>query len=111
MTGQLSFDDPCARLTDPVTSHEAARSVAPRAGTDRAKVLQTLLDAGQPITDFKLAELLGRAQTSVGVRRGELTRQGLVEAAGIGTSPSQSKCITWRLTVEGRRVAQGLDTE
>jgi hypothetical protein len=91
---------PTARQSDPDTSHEAASRVAPKASTDRLRVLHCLQDAGaQGKTDFELAEELGGLQTSLGVRRGELVKLGLVENSGTRrNSPSGSPAIVWRVT-------------
>jgi len=64
----------------------------------------------EPLSDFDLAErasqALGRPvkQTSLGVRRGELTKLGLVTDSGLkGTSDTGSKCIRWVLTPAGQK--------
>ena len=92
---------PTARHSDPETSHQAARDAAPNAGTNRALALATL-QAALPdgLTDFELAELTGVAQTSIGVRRKELERAGLVVATiDRRPSPSGSAAIVWKATV------------
>lgn len=92
------FDPPRARSTDPLTSHLAARDASRNAETNRAKALRLLRDAGNlGLTDFELAELTGIAQTSIGVRRGELVKAGLVERTALRRpSPSGSAAIVWR---------------
>lgn len=105
---QLSLDDaPRARATDPSTSHEAARRV--KAGTDKAAVLRVHHNHPGGLTDFELADRMGRAQTSVGVRRGSLVRDGLVVATETRrATPSGAMAIVWRITPDGVDVARQL---
>jgi len=94
-----------ARHTDPDTSHEAAERASAHAEGDRRRVLALLAEHG-PLTDFDLARLTGRKQTSVGVRRGELRDAGLVEQHDrSGVSDTGSPCIRWTLTSAGRQAA------
>lgn len=88
---------PTARRTDPATSHQAADRAAGHAQADRERVLALLAERG-PLTDFELAALTGRKQTSIGVRRGELVKAGLVrEYDRTGISDTGSPCIRWAL--------------
>lgn len=94
-----------ARRTDPDTSHEAAARASAHAEGDRRRVLALLAEHG-PLSDFDLARLTGRKQTSVGVRRGELRDAGLVEQYDrTGVSDTGSPCIRWALTSAGRQAA------
>jgi hypothetical protein len=101
VTDQLTFDSlvPTARHSDPETSHQAAALAEPRAKTNRAYALRLLLEAGaNGLTDFELAERSGIAQTSIGVRRGELVKQGLAARhpdAITRHSPSGASSIVW----------------
>lgn len=98
MTGQLSLLDPAARVTDPATSHQAAADARPHAGNDRDLVLGILRQHG-PLTDFEIAAIAGRQQTSLGCRRKDLCRLGLVEWAGTTRpSPSGSPARVWQVT-------------
>lgn len=107
----FDFETPTARATDPRTSHEAAASVRPRAGSSRARALVALAAAGTSgLTDFELADRTGVPQTSIGVRRKELTRAGLVEPTELRRpSPSGTPALVWVITplgeLEARRVA------
>jgi len=104
-----SHVEPSARATDPITSHMAAKAQTPaKVRTEHRLVLELL--AMEPMSDFQLAAMasqsLGRTvkQTSVGVRRGELVRIGLVRDSGRkGTSDTGSACIVWELTQAGRK--------
>ncbi len=84
--GQEPSQPPPTR-PDSATSQAAAERVAPTAGTRRATVLSALAAIG-PATDHEVAAYLGWIRDSVGPRRNELVKHGLVVAAGIGTSPS-----------------------
>jgi hypothetical protein len=103
------FGPGAARNTDPDTSWEAAYRFLAGKATDRRKVL--LLHARYPhgMTDFELAERMGRQQTSVGKRRGELRDKGLIEATPLRrNAPSDSPAIVWRITRFGQAVAAEL---
>ena len=95
---QLSLTDwqKHVRRTDPDTSHRAARTTRPNAGTNRAVALDVLQRWPAGLTDFELAEITGLQQTSIGKRRGELRDAGLVRDTGRRRpSPSGSPSIVW----------------
>jgi hypothetical protein len=89
---------PVARSSDPSTSWQAAEIAEINAGTNRALALEALRAAGAAgLTDFQLAEITGVQQTSIGKRRGELVRMGLVVGTGeTRPSPSGSPALVWR---------------
>lgn len=99
-----------ARRTDPDTSHAAASlQTVNKVRTEHRVVLELL--QWEPLSDFDLAkrasEALGRPikQTSIGVRRGELVRTGLVCDSGRkGKSDTGTACILWQITNSGRQV-------
>jgi len=70
---------PGSRTTDPETSHIAANAKPNLKAHDRFLVLKTHFWHPAGLTDFELAAILGRQQTSVGKRRGELRDAGLIE--------------------------------
>ena len=76
------------------TSEEAAISMAPKAGTLRAKVLEEIKRG--PKTDEQLIDALGRSASSVRPRRVELMDLGLVEPAGTAVTRSGRKALLWR---------------
>jgi hypothetical protein len=86
------------RVTDPDTSHDAALDYdeATR-DTDRARALRALREAGaEGLTDYELAERIGRQQNSAGKRRGELRDRGLVTDSGRRRpAPSGASAIVW----------------
>ena len=107
--GDTLFDDPAARHTDPITSHQAASRKKITAGSDRAHAL--IVHARHPhgLTDFELADILQRQQTSAGKRRGELRDAGLIEETEYRrNAPSGSPSIVWRITEAGKKFAEGL---
>lgn len=88
---------PAARRTDPDTSHQAAAAAKRKAPTHRELALRALVANRWGLTDFELAHVTGVPQTSIGVRRKELVRAGLVEATKERRpSPSGSPSIVWR---------------
>lgn len=99
-----------ARRTDPATSHAAGASIS---SERRRQVHQHILDVlatHGPCTDFDLARLVGPLvgypikQTSVGVRRKELVRLGLVADSGTrGSSDTGATAIRWQITTAGRK--------
>lgn len=93
--GQEPSQPPPAR-PDSATSQAAAERIAPTVGTRRATVLSALAEIG-PATDYEVAAYLGWIRDSVGPRRDELVKHGLVVAAGIGTSPSGNPATRWRV--------------
>ena len=106
---QHTLDDwmdsqPRTRGTDWSTSIDAANSL--RATSDRLLALRTLVDHPAGLTDFELAAMTRKQQTSIGKRRGELTRAGLVEVALNENgkpvkrhAPSGALALVWRPTV------------
>ncbi len=108
--GQPSlFDTPMARLSDPETSHMAAVVAIGNAATNRDRALHALRVAGfRGLTDYELEAVTGVRQVSIGVRRGELVKAGLVERQLVicpesltllpgrrMSGPSGSQCAVW----------------
>jgi hypothetical protein len=61
------------------------------------------------LTDFELADIMGRQQTSAGKRRGELRDIGLVSDTGYRRpAPSGSMAIVWAITRQGVTVSAWL---
>lgn len=93
-----------ARNSDPETSHLAGQNLDLK-GEHRIKALLAL-DDGDKLSDFDLEKETGIAQTSIGVRRGELCKAGLVEDSGErGKSPRGASVILWRCTERGHQIA------
>jgi predicted transcriptional regulator len=91
------------RNTDPETSHQAAARAPSVRANDRRAALIAHVENPAGITDFELAEIVGRQQTSAGKRRGELRDLGLIEDSGLRrAAPSGSSSIVWRITMRGR---------
>ena len=117
---QITLDEylaqlPRTRVMDWSTSIAAAAGVNLSAG--RLLALRTLAEHPAGLTDFELAEITGRQQTSIGKRRGELYDAGLVEAATNERgeivkrpSPSGALSIVWRITALGLQYLEVRDT-
>lgn len=107
--GDMPYEDlfgPAARLTDPDTSHAAADYPKLLRRQDRIDTLLQHHSHPAGLTDFELAALMDRQQTSVGKRRGELRDLGLIADSGQRrAAPSGAGAIVWRITDEGRREA------
>lgn len=74
------FSAPSWRTSDPATSRDAAVLNLPNRGAHQALALAALRAAGEVgLTDFELELETGVKQTSIGKRRLELLRAGLVE--------------------------------
>lgn len=96
------------RAGDLPTSRDAAKLARLSAGILRAACLFALVESGD-LTDFELAEKVGRQQTSAGKRRGELVAEGYVEASGEKRpAPSGALSMVWRATDAGRAKAREL---
>lgn len=89
---------PAARSTDPATSRAAARRTTANDGQRAA--LAALAAAGPAgLNDFELAARTGRKPTSIGVRRKELLRAGLVASTGQRRpSDTGSPAMVWAIT-------------
>lgn len=100
-----------ARASDPTTSHDAFKR--PGRAVDRLKVLMVhAKHARDGLTDFELAELVRRQQTSAGKRRGELRDKGLIqETAHRRPAPSGTLAIVWKITPDGMREALTMLTD
>lgn len=97
------MNNPNVRPTDPDTSHAAAARKPSRRLIDRQACL--VIHASHPagLTDFELAVMMNRQQTSAGKRRGELRDAGYIEDSLIRRpAPSGSNAIVWRVTEAGR---------
>lgn len=95
MTHQLTL--PLARATDPGTSHGAAAQTKARAPRHRELALKVLREHPEGLSDFELAAITRVPQTSIGKRRLELQRMGLVAATDERRpSPTGTPAMVWR---------------
>lgn len=106
MNAPTLFDDlnsthtPTHRTNDLDTSKSAGNI---ERATDRRRALALHQAHPGGLTDFELAELMGRQQTSAGKRRGELRDIGLVVDSGRRRlAPSGASAIVWQITAAGR---------
>lgn len=97
---------PMTRRNDRSTSKAAAASVKKTAG--QLLALRTLALHPDGLTDFELAAKTDGQQTSIGKRRCDLYKVGLVEEARDAQgnvikrpAPSGSPATVWRLTLAG----------
>ena len=98
---------PGARITDAVTSHQAADRNLLLRRHDRVECLLAHYHNPRGLTDFELADIVGRQQTSAGKRRGELRDAGLiVETDERRAAPSGSPAIVWRINDAGIAAAR-----
>ena len=98
---------PGARTTDPETSHLAADAHPGIRAKDRKMVLQAMAANPEGLTDYELADIVGRQQNRAGKRRGELRDAGLVEETlERRPAPSGASAIVWRITATGALLAQ-----
>ncbi len=80
-------------------SQAAAAKVSPTVSYRRAIVLAGFREIG-PATDYEVAEHLGWIRDSVGPRRHELVKAGVIVSVGIGRSPSGIRATLWTLASE-----------
>lgn len=108
MTEQLpiDFEAPRAAKADPWTSHAAAKDATLKASAGRMAALACLMR--KPMNDFQMAEATGLQQTSIGKRRLECQRAGLVQPLlnRLGKqeatrAPSGSRSLVWQITEAG----------
>jgi hypothetical protein len=111
MPDLLDFAARAVRNNDPDTSREAALARLGGKATDRRAALIEIGNVGpRGLTDFELARLINRQQTSAGKRRGELRDLGLVEDSGDRRpAPSGSSAIVWRISQKGKDIIQRLN--
>jgi hypothetical protein len=115
----FDFDAPTARVTDPEPSHVAAVVAIGHAQHGRVAALNALCNSDRPLSDFDLEQITGIKQTSIGKRRLELERAGLVCKAFVldpdtcdriplyGQSPTGTTCGLYEPTPAGRDVWAG----
>lgn len=93
-----------ARVSDPATSHAAARAVSYRTGTQKARLLQVYLDADE----------LGLTDEEAGIRAGlpnawkrcsDLRRDGSITPVGVRLGSNGVEVMTCRAASEEARTA------
>jgi hypothetical protein len=96
---------PIARLTDPITSHEAADRVSAERLTQTQEIIVKLLSEGMTDEELVMAyraycQLSGISNVSspsgIRSRRNELYRARRVEAIAYGKSTSGRRSIVWQ---------------
>ena len=110
---EIPFQKPTARHDNIETSWEAAHDAEFHASEGRIAALRAL--AVRPMTDYELAEHTHFQQNSIGKRRLDCQRAGLVEVWRINgvkqkrPGPTGSMCFVWTLTSQGVAYENGLD--
>src|SRR4051812_39894110 len=101
------FSLPAYRNSDPETSRQAAARCPAIRRADLLEVLRIHAEHPAGLSDFQLADIMKRKQTSVGKRRGELRDMGLiVQTAERRPSDTGSPAICWRITEAGKKAAE-----
>jgi hypothetical protein len=86
-----------ARLSDPETSHQAARSYRPNRLTQRQRILD-LLRYSAGLTDFQLSQATGIPRHIAARRRKDLVEMGLVCDSGYRRKTDNNvAAVVWRL--------------
>ncbi|PKV95901.1 hypothetical protein ATK30_6834 [Amycolatopsis echigonensis] len=85
-----------------ITSARAARSVQPRTGTQRAAILQYVVEAPNGVTDFEISRDMRILPNSVRPRRNELADGGYVVDSGQTRQHRGSSWAVWVATDEAR---------
>jgi hypothetical protein len=99
---EVTENTPGKTTSDPaLTSAHAARTVAPRTGNQRGRVLIDLVEHGGA-TDFELVRRLSMLDNSARPRRRELVEGGYVRASGLIREHFGTAWTVWEATTEGR---------
>jgi len=87
---------------DPYTSRAAMPGEAKLTGL-RSQVLKVHGNNPDGLTDFELARIVEKRETSAGTRRKELQEHSLIEDSGMTRlSPYGNAAIVWRITDAGK---------
>jgi hypothetical protein len=108
--GLFAVQQQKARLTDPETSHRAAKQVAPKAGTAKAKLLAAHRSNPDGLTDREAAELAGLdLRSEYATRCSELVRMGWLTDTAISRPDPDTRTdrMVRRITDLGMEVARG----
>lgn len=101
---ELDFTRTHARLADPVTSHEAAKLAAVRAGSAKHKILRTLSHIYEPPLTFEAVAYYAQiSEGSAWKRLSDLKREGRVAVVDEnGTTRAGARCSRYVITELGR---------
>lgn len=87
-----------ARVSDPETSHAAARAVSYRTGTQKARLLAAYLDAPEGLTDDEAGMRAGLPQAWK--RCSDLRSDGVIEPTGVKDGPHGTPVMVCRAVVQ-----------
>lgn len=114
MDDTTKFPAPAARATDPATSHMAAKMAEKKCTETQVRAMISLKLNG-PLTDFELARHTNMQQTSIGKRRGDCVKVGMVEMHTDEEgkpvrrrAPSGAWAQVWRITAKGEEYLASL---
>lgn len=95
------------RNTDPATSRRAALAAAPRAGSQRERILAAITAAPAGLNYDEASEATGIVGVSVSTRISELARGGWIEQSGERETSSGGQATVWIASekVRGRAAA------
>ena len=99
-TIQADLFRPRARTSDPVTSHQAARSMRAAAQAQRDQIMGTLRERPDGLTNDELDQLYGWRAGTASRRTTELLAAGLIARDG-----TERQTRTGRAALVNRRVA------
>lgn len=101
---ELDFTRTHARRDDPVTSHEAAKLSAIRAGSTKHKILKALTGVFEPPLTFEAVAYYAQiSEGSAWKRLSDLKREGRVAVADEdGTTRAGARCSRYVITELGR---------
>ena len=87
-----------ARVSDPETSHAAAKAVAYRTGTQKARLLQAYLEAPEGLTDEEAGIRVGLPQAWK--RCSDLRNDGVIESVGVKDGPHGTPVMVCKAVAE-----------
>ncbi len=92
MNAQLAL--PLARKSDPQTSHQAARTVAP-GNSELIRAIRWFVERRGPVTAFEIGDAIAGARWSHATVRTAVARAGLVVVDERGVSPRGRACTRY----------------
>jgi hypothetical protein len=106
---ELDFTRTHARRNDPVTSHEAAKLAAVRAGSTKHQILKALTGVFEPPLTFEAVAYYAKiSEGSAWKRLSDLKREGRVTVVDEnGTTRAGARCSRYMITELGRESIDG----
>ena len=101
-SGLDAFAETKSRCTDPPTSRRAALAAAPRAGSQRERILDAIISAPAGLNYDEASEATSIVGVSVSTRISELARGGFIERNGTRETRAGGQADVWIATAAGR---------